>query len=217
MLSPTTLIGLSVALMVAGSPAVLAQSALNSEVAITKIEAAFIESPKISGSGFQKRSSARPGAWLEIEVAFDHTPAPRDPQFAEELTVNFFVLLKNQNVTLDRKPTMLSGKVTHIFVPAGKALHSSIYLPPRALERFFEGKGPVNVGQAVEDVGVTITGKSGLLAISTMRGTVKGDKGWWDTPAAFTTVTGSLLSKDRTPFSSLEWDYYELIKPSSAD
>lgn len=214
---PLRLIASSACILLLAVAAANAQQSLNQEVAISKIEATFLDTPKVQAGGFSKRSSGRPGSWLEVEVTFEHAPNPRLPQTADELTVNYYVLLKNETFTLDRKPTMLSGKVAHIHVPAGKALHSSIYVPPRVLENFFGGKMPVNAAQAITDVGVTITGKDGLLAISTMRGTVKGDKGWWDNADQFTTVAGRLYNKDQTPFASLEWDFYELIKPATTN
>ena len=71
--------------------------------------------------------------------------------------------------------------------------------------------------QTVTDVGVTISGKNGLLAIATSKGTVKGDKGWWDNTALYTPTPGALLNKSETPFAPLEWDYYEAIKSKAGN
>ena len=191
------------------------QAALNSEIQITKIESGFVDSPKINVPGYAKRSTARPSPWLEIEVAFDRNS--KDPKFAEELTFNYYVLLKNEHVTEDKKPTLLTGTIVHVHVPQEKGMHSVAYVRPRTLARFFEGKAPVNAQQTVTDVGVTISGKNGLLAIATSKGTIKGDKGWWDNTAAYTPVPGALLNKNETPFAPLEWDFYEAIKAKSGN
>ncbi|MCX6968731.1 MAG: hypothetical protein NTV93_01070 [Verrucomicrobia bacterium] len=193
------------------------QSALNSEVAITKIESAFIDSPKLNAAGYTKKSAGRPGSWLEVEVTFERAVVPKAPKFAEELTFNYYILLKNEHATEDKKPTLLTGSVTHVCVPQEKGLHSVAYVSPRTLARFFDGKIPVNAQQAVTDVGVTISGAGGLLAIATSKGTVKGDKGWWDNTAPFTVVSGALLNKNETPFAPLEWDFYEAIKSKSGN
>jgi hypothetical protein len=120
-------------------------------------------------------------------------------------------------VNPDKKPTLLTGSVTHVNVPQEKGLHSVMYVSPRTLARFFDGKVPVNASQTIVDAGVTISGKSGLLAIHTAKGTIKGDKGWWDNQAAFTVVSGALLNKNETPFAPLEWDFYEAIKSKSGN
>lgn len=203
--------------LVAVSQTGLAQQALNSEVAITKIESSFVDSPKINAAGYNKKSTVRPSPWLEVEVTFERAALPKEPKFADELTFNYYVLLKNEQVNPDKKPTLLTGSVTHVNVPQEKALHSVMYVSPRTLARFFDGKAPVNAAQSIVDVGVTISGKDGLLAIHTAKGTVKGDKGWWDNPAAFTVVSGALLNKNETPFAPLEWDFYEAIKSKSGN
>jgi len=193
-----------------------AQQVLNSEVLITKIEPTLIDSPKLAG-GYSKKSQGRPAQWLEVEVTFDRNAVPKAPKYADEITVNYFILLKNDTVTEDRKQTLLTGSVTHIHIPQEKNLHSVAFVSPRTLAKFFDGKVPVNAAQAVVDIGVTISGKEGLLAISTLKGSIKGDKGWWDNAQLYTPTPGFVLNKNDTPFAPLEWDYYEAIKPKAAN
>jgi hypothetical protein len=193
-----------------------AQLAPNTEFQIVRIEPAFLDSPKLSVAGYNKKSAGRPSPWLEVEVTFDRAVVPKAEKYSGEVTINYFVLLKNENATEERKPTLLTGSVTHVMVPQEKALHSVMYVSPRSLAKLFDGKPPVNAQQALVDVGVTITGKDGLLAIATAKGSVKGDKGWWDNTQLYTATPGFLLNKNETPFAPLEWDYYEAIKPSAA-
>ena len=191
------------------------QAALNTEVQITKIETSFLPSPKITAAGYTKQMVGRPSPWLEVEVTFERTA--KEPKFADELTFNYYVLLKNERITEDKKPTMLTASIIHVNVPQEKGLHSVAYVSPKALAALFDGKTPVNAQQTVTDVGVTISGKNGLLAIATSKGTVKGDKGWWDNTALYTPKTGMLLNKNETPFAPLEWDYYEAVKSKSGN
>ena len=183
------------------------QAALNSEVQITKIESNFLNSPKIPVAGYAKRATVtgRPASWLEIEVVFDRNA--KEPKFADELTFNYYVLLNNEALTKDKKKTMLTVSVIHVNVPQEKGLHSVVYVSPRTLAAFFAGKIPPTPQLTVTDVGVTVTGKNGLLAIKTLKGTVSGDKGWWDNPAPYTPTTGALHNQNETPFAPLEWDY----------
>jgi len=190
------------------------QAPLNSEIQISKIEANLIDSPKINVGGYSKKAPGRPGQWLEVEVTFDRAPNPKSPLYADELTFNYYILLKNEADTEDRKPTLLTGSVTHVHVAQGKGLHAVAFVSPKTLARFFAGKVPVNAQAMLVDYGVTVTGKEGLLAIATSKGSVKGDKGWWDNPI-YAPTAGFVLSKDQTPFAPLEWDFYEAVKPSA--
>ncbi len=195
-----------------------AQVPLNSEVVVSKIEPAFVESPQINAGGYNKKSGVgKPAPWLEVEVTFDRNIIAKAPKFAEELTFNYFVLLKNEGATPDKKPTCLTGSVSHVFVPQEKALHSCIFISPRTLAKLFDGKVPVNVAQAITDAGVTVTGKEGLLSALAWKGTVTKDgKGWWDNPA-YAPTAGLMLNKNETPFAPLAWDYYEAIKSKAAN
>jgi hypothetical protein len=211
---------LSIALLVSAGlafslPARSQQAPINTEILIQKIEPTFVESPKLA-SGYAKKSQARPLKWLEIEVTFERNA--KVEKFADELTFHYYILLKNETATEDRKPTLLTGSVTHVLTPQEKGLHAVAYVNPRTLANFFDGKVPVNVQQTLMDYGVTVTGKDGLLAILSMKPQgVKGDKGWWDTPTAYTSVPGFILSKDQTPFAPLESDYFEPVKSKSGN
>lgn len=194
------------------------QQTLNSEVAITKIEPAFVESPQIAAPGYYKKAGGgRPVPWLAVDVTFDRNTNPKAAKFAEELTFNYYILLKNEALTADKKPTCLTGAVTHVSIPQEKGLHSCIFISPRTLAKLFDGRVPASAAQAITDAGVTISGKDGLLASLALKGQVTKDgKGWWEN-AAYTPTPGQLLNKNETPFSPLAWDYYETIKAKAAN
>lgn len=194
-----------------------AQEKLNTEVQITKIESTFIEAPKFVGTGYSKKTTGRPKSWLEVEVTFERNPGPKSPKFADELTFDYYILLKNEHVNKDRKPTLLKGTITHIHIPEGKDLHVVAYVSPRTLARFFDGKVPANAAQALTDVGVTISDGTGMVAIATAKGTVRGGKGWWDNSALYSPISGFVFNKTETPFAPLEWDFYEVVKPRSSN
>ena len=207
--------GILLTCLVISSPVRAQQAALISDVQITKIEPNFLLSPKIAG-GYSKKApvTGRSASWLEVEVTFDRIALPKEPKFAQELTFNYYVLLKNDRFTEDGKPTLLTGSVVHVHVPQERGLHSVVFVSPRTLASFFDGKTPVPVQQAIVDVGVTISGKNGLLASATFS---KGKQGWWDNTALYTPTPGALLNKNETPFAPLEWDYYEAIKPKAGN
>jgi hypothetical protein len=179
----------------------------NTYYKILKVEPNFLESPIYSGPRYDKRG-ARAKSWLEIEVSFEWQPRLRDPKYTDELTFNYYILLKNRSPQYPQG-TLLVGSVTHTSIPQEKNMHSVVYVSPRTLERFFDGKVPGNVEQALVDVGVTIM-KQGQQVASTSWKSKSGD--WWP---QFQQTPGFVLNKNETPFASLAWDYYEAIKPTT--
>jgi hypothetical protein len=180
----------------------------NTEFRILKIEPQFLDSPAYSGARYDKRGS-RAKQWLEVEVTFEWQPRLRDPKYTDELTFNYYILLKNKSV-LYPQGTLLVGSVAHTSIPQERDMHSVVYISPRALERFFDGRVPGNVDQALVDVGVTIT-KQGQEVAATSWKSRTGS--WWP---QFQQTTGFVLNKNETPFAPLAWDYYEAIKPRAS-
>lgn len=184
------------------------QQTTTGEFVIGSITPALQSSPNFSGVQYDKRG-AKPRSWLEVEVAFEYTPKKKDEKYAGEVTVNYYILLKNANLNKDRKPTLLTGTVTHVDVPSvgmgGKNLHSVAYVSPQSLARFFDGKAPANAAQAVQDVGVTISAGGQIGAEKSWQG--KG--AWWP---QYQATSGAVLNKNETPFAPLQWDYYEAVK-----
>jgi len=176
-----------------------------SDFKITKITPSFVESPTYSGPQYQKRSGGgKAGAWLEVEVAFDWQPRQKEPKYTDELTINYYILLGNKS-QLYPQGTLLTGSVTHVNIPQGRDLHSAVYVSPRTLERFFDGKTIPAVGQAVEAVGVTISKQGQLVA----EDAGKFQPQWW---TKWQQTPGYVLNKNETPFAPLAWDYFEAIK-----
>jgi hypothetical protein len=177
----------------------------NTEFKITKIEPSFQESPNYSGPRYDKRG-AKAKNWLEVEVTFDWEPRAKEPKFTEELTVNYYILLNNPSQTAP-KGTLLVGSVNLSSIPQEKDMHTVVYVSPRTLERFFDGKVPTNAQQSVVDIGVTMS-KQGQVVASTSWKSKTGE--WWP---QFQQTPGFVLSKNETPFAPLAWDYYEAVKP----
>ena len=134
------------------APAVVAISTIsafgqapNTEFRVLNIQPQFLGSPAYGGVRYDKRGS-RAKEWLEVEVTFEWQPRLRDPKYADELTFNYFILLKNKSA-LYPQGTLLVGSVTHTSIPQERDMHSVVYVSPRTLERFFDGRVPGNVDQ----------------------------------------------------------------------
>ena len=199
-----------------------AQAQVNTEFSIKKIDPALVETPQISAGSYRKQQSGatRPIPWLEVDVNFERNEVSKQAsKFTDDLVVNFYILLNNAALTEDKKPTLLIGSTTISDVPYGKGLHAAAFVAPQSLVRYFDGKAPINIQQAVIDVGVTISSGSDLAAISSLKNldVAKQGKGWWEAESGMNKVSGRVLEKTQTPFAPLAWDYYLPSKSKSAN
>lgn len=174
---------------------------------INKIEPALIDSPDIAAGNYRKQTKTK-SKWLEVDLSFQRDD--RDSaSFSGDVVVNYFILLNNAKFQSDGKPTLLTGTVTHTDVPVGRQLHAAAFVSPQALNKLFGGKIPATISQAITDLGASISVNGAVAAISTLKGSVVGDKGWWDTGTDnMTSTSGLVLEKEKTPFANLSWDYY---------
>lgn len=199
---------LPAACLMAGLSLAQAQQA-NTEFQISKITPDMVTTPDYNYSfGPKGKKVSKNKDFLEVEVTFDWQPRLKKPEFLDEVTVNYYILLNNKSRE-NQQGTLLTGSVTHVAIPQAKGLNSVMYVSPRTLERFFEGKAPNSASAGVVDVGVTITQQGRLVAESSWKG--KGQ--WWST---LQQVSGYVLNKNETPFAPLAWDYYEAIKARPA-
>ena len=206
-MSPLKVLPVLAALWLLAPEATQAQAAtetmaLNPEFKIDKVVPTLVDAP----TSPDKRL-ARPKKWLEVEVIFDWQPRTKIPLYTDEATFNYYILLSNASFTEDRKPTMLTGSVTHVNVAQGRDLHSVMYVSPRTLEKYFGGNSPTGVPAAIFDIGVSLTVGGQVVAI----GSLKGSGNWW-TNAQYTPTAGGVLTKAESPFATVAWDYYEPMK-----
>jgi len=187
------------------------------EFEIKKVEATLTESPQNSGGAYRKQSQGHATTWLETDITLDRKKSSEEEKFSGDVTVNFFILLKNKSFTKDGKPTLLKGSIILTEIPEGNGLHVGCFVTPQTLSKFFEGKVPTTILQVITDVGVEIIGQDGKPILATQRGTVSASKGWWDDVSQFDVVEGRVLSKENTPFFMLSWDYYLPTKAKAAN
>ncbi len=181
----------------------------NTEFNISKITPDFVTTPEYSiNFGPKNKKVPKNKNFLEVEVNFAWQPKMKKPEFLDDLTFNYYILLNNKDRE-NPQGTLLVGSVTHVAIPQEKSMNSVMYVSPRTLERFFGGKIPASVSGAVVDVGVTISKQGQLVAEASWQG--KGQ--WW---SSYQQVTGYVLNKNETPFAPLVWDYYEAIKARPA-
>jgi hypothetical protein len=182
----------------------------NTEFKVVRVTPDLVTTPEFSVNfGPKNKKVSKNKDFIEIEASFDWQPRAKDPQFLDDLTINYYVLLNNKSKEYPRG-TLLTGSVTHTAIPQGKGLNSVIYISPRTLERFFDGKSPTTASAAIKDAGVVILKQGQPVADLSWKGSGK----WWEKEGEPT--PGYLLNKNETPFAPLAWDYYEAIKARPA-
>ena len=200
---------LPVALLAAFCAVTATAQAIDREFSITKVTPDLVTTPEYNVNfGPKNKRVSKNKEFLEVEASFDWQPKDRDAKFLDEVTVNYYILLNNKSRE-NPEGTLLAGSVTHVAIPAAKGLNSVMYVSPRTLERFFDGKLPTSASSAISDIGVTITKQGQLVAEYVLKG--RGQ--WWN---SMQQVNGYVLNKNETPFAPLVWDYYEAIKARPA-
>lgn len=203
----------------AASP-IFAQSQAAPVYRVNKVTATMARTPDANYSGGAPGKRSRNSSFLEVEASFDDVAPPSANKTAtSDLALTFYVVLKTKGLPdpADRtkrltENTMLAGTVNLINVPHEKELKAVMYISPRTLERYFEGKVPASAQAAVADAGVSISRDGQLAGQGAVSAPDFGNqKPWW---TGMQPVSGSLLNKNETPFANLAWDYYEEIKPS---
>ena len=185
------------------------------ELALKKIEPTLVESPSIQ-SNYRKSSTGRPSNWLEIEVTLDRSSNDKDAEpVSGEVTFQYYLLLNNAGLNEDGKRTLLTGKVAHTEFPLEKGLHVVAFVSPQTLRKYFDGKPPINIQQAVVDAGVVATSGEESPEPLSWKSKLYGGKGWWDDTSTFTVVEGKIVGKSQTPFAHLATDYHQPDLPAS--
>ncbi|MGI8436085.1 MAG: Amuc_1102 family pilus-like protein [Chthoniobacterales bacterium] len=160
------------------------------EFAVIKISKSLIEPPQYNFSGAQPYDVDLRARWLQVEVEFAAAP-----EFTDELTVKYYVLIGGK---------LLTGEVTHVRLFAGRELRSVMYLPPDAFARALGNRLPS--ANTVDNVAVQLVHGSALASELSLE---RAAPQWF---ATLPPVRGFLLNKNETPFAPLYWDRYAQIK-----
>jgi hypothetical protein len=161
-----------------------------------------ISSPKLGDS----KNGFKPKEWLEIEASIkvDMRPEPRS-KTANRILVKWYVAVENP----DKQGTylLLTKDITHVNIPLGDKVFSSVYLSPSSVRRLTggdrAGKSMVYaVGYEVIVNGIREFAETSDLKID-----------WWKSPS--TKISRSevvpLLDKSESAFAHMWWDRYAEI------
>jgi hypothetical protein len=152
---------------------------------------ALMKSPDSSGN---RHGISR--EWVELGIQFDS-----EPDWLDEMSVQFFVLLKSRDTA---EFTLLKGTVNYVDVVRGRGHLGCAYVRPAALIRYGDVMG----------VAVEITTKGEVVA-SLSEGKLSPGKplpqDWWKNEK-LVPKEGYVVDKSKTPFALVNFDDYEALK-----
>lgn len=161
-----------------------------------------ISSPNLGDS----KNSFKPKEWLEIEasITVDMKPAPRS-KTADRILVKWYVAVENP----DKQGTysLLTKDITHVNIPLGEKVFSSVYLSPSSVRRITGGD---RAGKSL----VFMVGYEVLVnGVKVAEESSKGKAGWWNTSSdkISRSETVPLLDKSESAFAHMWWDRYAEI------
>lgn len=164
-----------------------------------------IISPDLNGGNAKKWD---PLEWLEMEIQFEVTKAlPKSATHVDEVRIKWYAAVLNPDKKSKAKYVLLEKEITHINIPVGKEVYSSVYLSPASVHRI-SGKERASKG-ILEAVGGEIFFNGEKKAQFSSKG--KGE--WWNSGKMSRYERIPLLSKDKTPFAFSWWDRYAENKP----
>ena len=152
---------------------------------------ALVRSPD---AGSSKRSGSR--EWAELSVIYD-----TDPEWLDEVTFQYYVLLRGQ---AGAEYTLLKGVVTYVDVERGRAHQGVAYVRPAALARYGEIAG-VAVEAKVKGEVVSVLSEGRLGANKPL------PLEWWKNPNLIP-KEGYIVDKSKTPFILINFDNFEALK-----
>lgn len=177
-------------------------------VDIDKPKVEDIQSPNNAGNVAKK--SFKPKDWMEIEVKFKIESKDKDKKFADKVTVKWYVAAKNPDKNA-KGYILLEKEVTHVNVPIGEDVYTSIYLSPNSVMRL---TGSDNVSKSdIKNVGGVFL-VDGQKPVDKKKGffSLEGSKVWWNSGQLSRYDKIPLLNKAETPFKFLWWDRFAEIE-----
>jgi hypothetical protein len=192
-----------IAFLAMSSPVMAQQYKLD----ISKPEFDSLLSPTLGGGTTVKKF--KPKEWLEVEVKIKIESSNRDEDFADRVTVKWYVAAQ---VTENKstKVRLLEKEINYVNVPIGEDVYVSVYLSPTAVKRI-SGRDSA-AKSIIEEIGgeITVNGVQPAKSSGFFTTMPKSRGKWWDSLTPFRKIP--LLNKNETPFKFFWWDRYAEIE-----
>ena len=166
-------------------------------IKVDKPDLTMLKTPDFNANTGKIKETPRRREWLELEVKFE-VEGKSANDYVDNLLFKYYIVLD------DDKKTMVTADVTHVNIPIGEEMYSSVYLSPSSLDKLVGKKKGSE--RSVEGYAVEI-----LHLGQSYGGTAKPSSPtrWWQARPA---TQGLLLSKDKTPYAPLRWDRFAEVK-----
>ena len=199
---------------------VYSQGAGRSLISDVKIDTQLVDTPiwKVANVAEKPWKQRK---WIQIEVDFTTATSRRENESLDNVTVEYELLLPTED---SKNPyALLSGKVLYwAFALDGGAHHLVVFVPPRMVEKFAQGK-KINSTEARKfDVKVEFKMNDALIGagFSQPKGTTiqATSRKFSDTKTSLSLQRqkDGILGQDKTPWANLNYDYYEQVSPDSS-
>lgn len=182
------------AVMLAIASSASAQSWSPKDGKIGKIDVEIQQTPQFPAGNVKDKRIPSPRNWVEIEVEFELSDRVIKGDFVDKVMLRYYIVVKGDN-----ESRMMTGDVTHVYVPTGEDVYSIAYVPPAALNRVM-GKRSNVTSSSILAVGVAIF----INGVEIARGASGQPEGWWLNTQL--QQESGVLAKSKTPFSIMWLD-----------
>ncbi|NOY75250.1 MAG: hypothetical protein GXP32_05600 [Kiritimatiellaeota bacterium] len=180
-----------------------------------KITPRWVYDPGFSSGTVINRGTKTQLKWLELDVSYTAVPMKRK-NWLDDLTIEYRILLPKSG----KRQVILSGKVDYWAIAMdGETHHAQAFVHPRFLQRYAPGLKLKK--RELRDIRITVTfiqnesvvGK-GVYKPKQNMSVSSLDKDLRRAMSSRSTikVNHSVFSRDETPWSIINLNYYELIK-----
>jgi hypothetical protein len=203
--SSALLIPLCLILALVACSVVHAQGRGDVRIEFKEIDIRFQRSPDFKDDGYVKAQGAEPLEWLQI-VAEYATETRGSDGWLDGLTLKWHVLLLGGKT----ERLYFTETVDYMDIIDGDEHYAIVYLRPRAIRRHFEEHGRVTP----RDIAVYVEALVNNVRVAdfTYNKTRQSlPDNWWRSPT-LNKVENALLSRDKTPFGHMDYDFFEAIR-----
>lgn len=158
---------------------------------------------------YDRQRPARQFQWVQIMAEFETRGG--EEGWIDNLTFDWHVLLIDGRV-----PRLLfTESVTYMDVQSGETHNAVVYIRPRPILRYYHDRGRITRRNILVHMNV----KVGNFVIGSFSFPEAPPDPipprWWENPRV-NLVQGALVSRDKTPFAHVNFDFYPYIRPAAA-
>ncbi len=155
-----------------------------------------------------RQAGTRDLHWVQILAEYETLGG--EDGWIDNLTFDWYVLLLEGRVPR----LVMTESVTYMDVKSEEEHRAVVYIRPRPIMRYYDDRGRISR----RDVIIHLDVKVGTFVIGSFDFPEQRPDDiparWWESPRV-NLIEGALLSRNKTPFAPLNYDYYEYIKPET--